>query len=721
MGSLNNKLRTKSKDIKTSEGSAKIRLRDRLAFKMSVRLGTLLVVILSILTVVTGYQVSELVTRNAKYTITRVAAQNADLAANYLNTMQVRSDSLAKALAKLDGLNLGAEEKKQLVHNIMSGVLEDERIFSVYTAWEPNVFFPETPNGQSFYDYRDGDIIKTDVLNDYQTYKDGDYYAASKQSGKPHITEPYQYTLTNGKTIWLISISNPIFSASGKLLGIATCDVQTDTINELSYETGEYHSSFSYILSNAGTYLANTRDPSKMGSTFGADLQDAQAKEAAKQTLNAVKNGEQKQTEESDDVSGETNLAIYMPLNVTGIEEPLSSVFVVAQAEASQDTWKIVTLIVLLSLGALAALVCSTALLLGRSLRPIQGIILLAENLKNGKLDTEIAVKSKDEFGHLTSVFRETSLVLKSYIGEISSILATMASGDMRVDTEHEYVGDFAPIQAALKEISGNLNHTLAMIGDTADQVNAGAEQVASGAQALASGAAEQAATVEQLNASIGTIADQARENAKHVRTAMEVVTATNLSTTQSNGHMKDLALTMQQIGEASDKINSITKAIEDIAFQTNILALNAAIESAHAGEAGKGFAVVADEVRNLAAKSTEAAQQASVIIGLSTSKIAEGIEKTVKSAQLLESVTLETMRVNDIMHQIEAASGDQANAIEQITLGLSQVSAVVQNNAATAQESSASSEELSAQASMLRKEVANFQLKTPNGTPQSL
>ncbi|MEA4932202.1 MAG: methyl-accepting chemotaxis protein, partial [Lawsonibacter sp.] len=665
-----------------SENSAKIRLRDRLAFKMSVRLGALLVVVLSILAVVTGYQVSELVTRNANSTITRVAAQNADLAANYLNTMQVRSDSLAKALAKLDGLNLAVEEKKQLVHNIMSGVLDDERIFSVYTAWEPNVFFPDTPNGQSFYDYRDGGTIKTDILNDYQTYKDGEYYAASKQSGKPHITEPYQYTLTNGKTIWLISISNPIFSASGKLLGIATCDVQTDTINELSYEAGGYHSSFSYILSNAGTYLANTRDPSKMGSTYGADLQDTQAQEAAKQTLDSVKIGEQKETKEIDDVSGETDLAIYTPLKVSGIEEPLSSAFVVAQTEANADTWKIVTSIVLLSLGALAALVCSTALLLGRSLRPIKGVILLAENLKNGKLDTEIEVKSKDEFGHLTAVFRETSLVLKSYISEISFILATMASGDMRVATEHEYVGDFAPIQTALQEISGNLNRTLAMIGDTADQVNEGAEQVASGAQALASGAAEQAATVEQLNASVSTIAEQARENAEHVRTAMEVVTATSSSTKESNGHMKDLALTMQQIGEASDKINSITKAIEDIAFQTNILALNAAIESAHAGEAGKGFAVVADEVRNLAAKSTEAARQASVIIGLSTSKITEGIEKTVKSAQILEAVTLETTHIHDIMHQIEAASGDQANAIEQITQGLSQVSAVVQNNA---------------------------------------
>jgi methyl-accepting chemotaxis protein len=686
---------------------SQIRLRNRLAFKISYRLGALLVVILSILTAVTGYQVSKMVNRNADSTIMRLAQQNADLAANYLNTMEVRSDSLAKALTELEGLKLAPDEKKQLVHAIMSGVLKDDRIFSVYTAWEPNAFFSNTPDGQSFYDYRDGDSIKTDILNNYQTYKDEDYYATSKQSGNPHITEPYEYTLSNSKTIWLISISNPIFSKSGDVLGVVTCDIQTDTINGLDYETGGYDSSFSYILSNAGSYLANTRDPDKMGTSYGIDSQDAQTQEI----LDLVKNGKQRETDEIDTDSGETNLAIYMPLEVTGIEEPLSSAFVVSQREAHADTWKIITLIVLLSVGALAALVLSTVLLLSWSLRPIQDIILLAENLKNGKLDTDIEAKSNDEFGHLTVVFRETSLVLKAYISEISLVLASMASGNMRVAIERKYVGDFAPIQISLQEISDSLNHTLSTIGIAADQVNAGAEQVAAGAQALASGASEQASTVEELNASISTVAKQAKENAENVRKAMEVVATTSSTAAESNGHMKGLALTMQQIGEASDKINGITKAIEDIAFQTNILALNAAVEAARAGEAGKGFAVVASEVRNLAAKSSEAAQRASEIIGQSTAKIAEGIKETGKSAKTLENVARESMNINEIMHHIEIASGDQAKAIEQIMEGLTQVSDVVQNNAATAQESSASSEELSAQANMLRKEVSKFHL----------
>ena len=51
---------------------------------------------------------------------------------------------------------------------------------------------------------------------------------------------------------------------------------------------------------------------------------------------------------------------------------------------------------------------------------------------------------------------------------------------------------------------------------------------------------------------------------------------------------------TMDDIREASKRIEDITRVIESIAFQTNILALNAAVEAARAGEHGKGFAVVA-------------------------------------------------------------------------------------------------------------------------------
>ena len=76
-----------------------------------------------------------------------------------------------------------------------------------------------------------------------------------------------------------------------------------------------------------------------------------------------------------------------------------------------------------------------------------------------------------------------------------------------------------------------------------------------------------------------------------------------------------DAAGQIGELGAYSDRVEHITRVIDDMAAQTNLLALNAAIEAARAGEHGRGFAVVAEEVRKLATRSGESAREAADII----------------------------------------------------------------------------------------------------------
>ncbi len=91
---------------------------------------------------------------------------------------------------------------------------------------------------------------------------------------------------------------------------------------------------------------------------------------------------------------------------------------------------------------------------------------------------------------------------------------------------------------------------------------------------------------------------------------------------------------------------------------------------------------------------------------------MAEGIRLSEQTASLLKSIDSQTETVRDLMSKIKQATTEQTNAIEQINIGIGQVSAVVTTNAATAEENSAASEEMSKQAEALRKEAGKFRLE---------
>lgn len=380
-------------------------------------------------------------------------------------------------------------------------------------------------------------------------------------------------------------------------------------------------------------------------------------------------------------------------------------------AAANQASWliSIVTVVSFLLTGVILAILRKSIL------TPVKEIEKVYAEMAKGNMQVQVSYESRDELGSMAANIRKTNGMLASYIRDISQKLNQMSGGDMRVNVDMDYIGDFAAIKQAIRDTAAALNDTLAIINTAAEQVSTGSSQVASGAQALATGSTEQASAVEELSASAARIALQAADNSGNVRIATQYVQQASTGVKAGNEHMKQLNEAMANISSASGQITVITKVIEDIAFQTNILALNAAIEAARAGGAGKGFAVVADEVRNLAAKSAEAAKQTAELIRQSAATVAEGMQIAQKTAQILYDVEEKARKANESIIKIEQSSGDQAAAIEQIKQGLGQVSDVVQTNAATAEENSATSEEMSAQAATLREEVGKFKLNSSN------
>ena len=349
---------------------------------------------------------------------------------------------------------------------------------------------------------------------------------------------------------------------------------------------------------------------------------------------------------------------------------------------------------------------------------PLSQLTALAQTLEQGDLglnrDQTVITEmdSNDEIGILSKSFHNTIGRLRNYIGEISDMLEAIAGGDLTAQITQDYVGDFAAIRTSLNDILQKLNTTVGQIVSSAEHVSGGAEQMSTASQALSQGSMEQTGAVEVLEETIHSVADSVKQTAESVRNARDQVGGMGSQLAEGNQRMQEMITAMGEITDSSNEIEKIIKTIEDIAFQTNILALNAAVEAARAGMAGKGFAVVADEVRNLAAKSAEASQSTSTLIGRSIAAVNQGTQIADATAKQLESVVAGAHEIIETINGIAADAQTQTEAVEQIQEQIGQISGVVQTNSSTAEESAATSQELSAQASVLRQLVQTFRLR---------
>ena len=343
---------------------------------------------------------------------------------------------------------------------------------------------------------------------------------------------------------------------------------------------------------------------------------------------------------------------------------------------------------------------------------PIEEASAILTQLSQGNLRSKMEGNYRGDHAQIKDALNQTISFLSQYVGEITSTLEEMGRSNLSQEITTDYLGDFQAIKTALNDINTNLSHTMTEINVAAGQVEVGAQQISDGGQALAQGTTEQASAIEELTASIEEVAGETKKNAIRANEANTRTIEVRTNAEVGNTQMTKMITAMSDINTSSNDISRIIKVIDDIAFQTNILALNAAVEAARAGQHGKGFAVVAEEVRSLAARSAEAAKETTGLIEGSIENVGMGTKIVDETALSLKEILNQIEKVTGLVADIAQASNEQASEIAQITLGIEQVSQVVQTNSATAEQSAAASEELSGQAEMLKAMVGAFKVK---------
>jgi methyl-accepting chemotaxis protein len=343
---------------------------------------------------------------------------------------------------------------------------------------------------------------------------------------------------------------------------------------------------------------------------------------------------------------------------------------------------------------------------------PVQEASAVLEEMAKGNLSARVTGEYRGDHAIIKNSLNNTLNTIMGYISEISQILGQMAEGDLTVGISSQYLGDFAALKDSINHIVSSLRDVLSEIGLSADQVAAGTQQVSGGSQAISQGATEQAASIDELTATITKIAEQTKSNAVNANQANRISEEAKEDAVRGNDQMKELQEAIRDINESSYNIGKIIKVIDEIAFQTNILALNAAVEAARAGIHGKGFGVVAEEVRSLAIKSADAAKETTTLIEGSVKKTEAGTRIADATAEALGNIVVSVEKTVELMREIAEASNNQATAVSEVNRGIEQMSQVVQTNSATAEEAAAATEELSSQAEILKTMVDRFHVE---------
>ena len=490
-------------------------------------------------------------------------------------------------------------------------------------------------------------------------------------------------------------------TSDGEVRGVAAADVYLDSISKIVSEVR--------LEETGGIFLVDTRTDTIIGhrdsEITGKNLEEV-GTDMYVYAADQIKNGK-------TGLSIHDNTYIQIA-NVPGSD--WTAVAYVSRAEVLQELYSLAAAMIAVAVLAVILMTLLVIIQVRRIIgRPVAELSRVATLIAEGELNQTIDYRSKDELGILADDFNRVTVRLReyvTYIDEISRTLYEIAEGNLTFTLAQEYSGEFSKIKTSLEEISRSLNGTMGQLQSASKDVAAGAEQVSSGAMTLSQGSTQQASAVESLAGHIDSVSNSVRKIAQGAQEANHISKDVKGGLLESNEKMQNLTEVIQKISANSAEINKIVKTIEDIAFQTNILALNAAVEAARAGTAGKGFAVVADEVRSLAGKSSEAAQETTVLLSQTVESMDAGVLAAQDTAKSMLAVVEQADKMSSLISGIADYTNQQADAAGEISRGVEEISNVVQSNVSTAEASAAASEELSGQASMLREMVSRFRLK---------
>lgn len=326
-------------------------------------------------------------------------------------------------------------------------------------------------------------------------------------------------------------------------------------------------------------------------------------------------------------------------------------------------------------------------------------------------------------------------------LGKLDEMLKQVASGsgDLTIRLDDSKPDEIGSLSKSYNTFISSLSGMLLDIRRASSTVDAGIQAIDVKMSEISNGTVEQHSQSDQMATAIQEMGHTVKEIANNASCAAErsqegeqnategltssVDTVRNVSETVAS--IEQSSRVISSLATQANDITSVLEVIRDISEQTNLLALNAAIEAARAGEQGRGFAVVADEVRNLAKRSHDSTVEIESIITqlqASAENSVSEMKSSVRSASLsrelaelsgnkLEDISLGIKEISGMNIQIAAATEEQSSVVSELGVNVTAIASIAQDTASAVENAKEECSDLAQQTLYLNELVSKFKL----------
>jgi len=285
--------------------------------------------------------------------------------------------------------------------------------------------------------------------------------------------------------------------------------------------------------------------------------------------------------------------------------------------------------------------------------RRLNNLSTVAKEISQGDLSKEIPLLSQDEVRDLEEIF---ALMVSHLRGMLSD----------------------------MKNASQQVQETNANLTQLTKKVLANSQKIDQSATAIAKGSEEQTLIVQKTSLKVDAglkemdeMVKQSADTVSKINDAQHKTEAGEVNARETLNHLEEVLKQMVEytqpiyrLSKKVEKIQLVTKVMDEIAQKTDLLSLNASIEATRAGEMGRGFALVADEIRSMAENSKQSAQEIETIV--------EGILEDNKA--VLETLSKSQAGIDkgrEIIRGIVDTFGEMLSGVEGIFLQVQEMEEV--------------------------------------------